>query len=191
VADLRARASRSRASTWANLEATDQIVAVPNNYPSKGTGGVAHSSSIAKVTHSPLAKPPDSGQPNFRTADETGAGSCSCAASGMASFENPPLPRADGAHGDHDRSTADLEASRANRGPACCKHQSSSRAPAGRATPYGQSQQADDRLRPSTGSPGTACRSIRPAEPSKGAPRCRFCARASATPPCSRRWRSG
>jgi hypothetical protein len=40
----------------------------------------------------------DSGQPHFHTADETGAGSCSCAALGMAPFENPPLPHAESEH---------------------------------------------------------------------------------------------
>lgn len=38
VADLRARGLEFETFDLGNLEVTDQIVAVPNNYPSKGTG---------------------------------------------------------------------------------------------------------------------------------------------------------
>jgi catechol 2,3-dioxygenase-like lactoylglutathione lyase family enzyme len=61
VADLRARGLEFESFDLGDLEVTDQIVAVPNNYPSKGTGSVAHSSSIAKVTCSRSPNPPDKG----------------------------------------------------------------------------------------------------------------------------------
>jgi catechol 2,3-dioxygenase-like lactoylglutathione lyase family enzyme len=38
VADLRARGLEFESFEWDGLEVTDQIVAVPSNYPSKGTG---------------------------------------------------------------------------------------------------------------------------------------------------------
>jgi hypothetical protein len=47
---------------------------------------------------------------------------------------------ADSAHGEHDRSTAELEASRASQAPECCKHRSSSRGPGGGAAGCGQTR---------------------------------------------------
>jgi hypothetical protein len=47
----------------------------------------------------------------------------------------------DSAHGDHDRSTAELEPSRASQVRGCCKHQSGSRATGGRTAGCGQNQQ--------------------------------------------------
>ena len=48
---------------------------------------------------------------------------------------------ADSVQGDHDGSTAELDASRASHVPGCCKHESSCRADGGRAARIGQSGQ--------------------------------------------------
>jgi catechol 2,3-dioxygenase-like lactoylglutathione lyase family enzyme len=97
VADLRTRGLEFETFDLGDLEVTDQIVAVPNNYPSKGSGerGAFFFDSEGHCSRS--AKPPDSGQPHLHTTDETGDGACFCALSGMASFENRSLPRAEGA----------------------------------------------------------------------------------------------
>lgn len=48
MADLWARGLVFESFDLGDLEVTDQIVALPNNHPSKGTGERGHSSSIAK-----------------------------------------------------------------------------------------------------------------------------------------------
>ena len=62
VADLRARGLEFVTFDLGGLEVTDQIVVVPDNYPSKGTGERGAFSSTAKATCSRSAKRPDRGE---------------------------------------------------------------------------------------------------------------------------------
>ena len=55
------------------------------------------------------------------------------------------LQRADSAHGEHEGSNAELEASRASHVSECCKHESSRRASGSRAAGIGQSRQRRSR----------------------------------------------
>jgi hypothetical protein len=59
VADLRARGLEFKTFDLDDLEVVAQIVVVPNNYPSKGTGERGAFFSTAKATCSELAKRPD------------------------------------------------------------------------------------------------------------------------------------
>jgi hypothetical protein len=66
------------------------------------------------------------------------AGTCSSCRTGLSAPSSADALCAESAHGSRHRSTSVLEVPGASRATECCKHQSSSRDPDGRAAPCGQ-----------------------------------------------------